>query len=163
MRRTLALTCLLSVWAVAFAAQAERTPTTLVMARNVKRLEPGWRYVGGWCTCPPTVPQQVWRDNGTWERTDKGGRREFVDVEIVKGSSTEETADWMRRFGGANSSSCRAESYPLGDEGVLLACPRSFKNQLNYRKGPYLVRVHGDSRILVQRFAKYTLSVVPAT
>ena len=162
MGRTLALTCLLSVCAVALAAQAARTPTTLVMARNVKRLEPRWRYIGGWCTCPPTIPQQVWRDNGTWERTGKGGRREFVDVEIVKGSSSDETANWMRHWGDAKGSSCSVETYPLGDEGVLLTCSRSFKSQLNYRKGPFLVRVLGNSQTLVKRFAKYTLSVVPA-
>ena len=163
MRRPLVLICLLSVCAVAFAVQADRTPTTLVMAGTVKRLEPRWRYIGGGCTCPPTVPQQVWRDNAMWERTDKHGRRQFVDVEIVKGSSSDETADWMRHFGGVKGSSCRVETYPLGDEGVLLTCSRSFKSQLNYRKGPFLVRVHGDSRTLVERFAKYTLSVVPAT
>jgi hypothetical protein len=105
----------------------------------------------------------VWRDNATWERTDKRGRREFVDVEIVKASSSDETADWMRQFGGAKSSSCRVETYPLGDEGFLLTCTRSFKSQLNYRKGLFLVRVLGDSPTLVERFAKYTLSVVPAT
>ncbi len=163
MRRSILLTCLLSLCAVAFAAQAERTPTTLVMARNVQRLEPRWRYVGGWCTCPPTVPRQVWRDNAMWERTDKRGRREFVDVEIVKASSSDETADWMRQFGGAKSSSCRVETYPLGDEGFLLSCPRSFKSQLNYRKGPFLIQVRGDSQTLVERFAKYTLHAVPAT
>jgi hypothetical protein len=163
MQRTLVLTCLLSVCAVAFAVQGDRTPTTLVMARNVKRLEPRWRYVGGWCTCPPTVPRQVWRDNATWERTGKSGRREFVNVEIVKASSSDETEDWMQHFGGAQIPSCRVETYPLGDEGFRLTCPRSFKSQLNYRKGPFLVRVRGDSSTLVDRFAKYTLSVVPAT
>jgi hypothetical protein len=133
------------------------------MARKVKRLEPRWRYVGGWCTCPPTVPRQVWRDNATWERTGKSGRREFVNVEIVKASSSDETEDWMQHFGGAKIPSCRVETYPLGDEGFRLTCPRSFKSQLNYRKGPFLVRVRGDSSTLVDRFAKYTLSVVPAT
>ena len=38
MQRTVLLTCLLSVCAVAL-GQADRTPTTVVMARNVKRLE----------------------------------------------------------------------------------------------------------------------------
>jgi hypothetical protein len=98
-----------------------------------------------------------------WEQTDKRGHREFVDVEIVKASSSDETADWMRHFGGAKSSSCRVETYPLGDEGVLLTCPRSFKSQLNYRKGSFLVRVHGDSSTVVERFAKYALSIVSAT
>ena len=124
MQRTVLLTCLLSVCAVAL-GQADRTPTTLVMARNVKRLERTWQYVGGWCTCPPTVPRQVWRDNAMWERTDKRGRREFVDVEIVRASSSDETADYMGHFGGAKGSSCHVETYPLGDEGVLLTCPQS--------------------------------------
>ena len=163
MRRTFALTCLIFVCAVALAGQAERTPTTLVMARNVKRSEPGWRYVGGWCTCPPTVPQQVWRDNGTWERTDKAGHHESVDVQIVKGSSSEDIADWMRRFGGKKTSPCQVERYSLGDEGFLSTCPRSYRHELNYRKGPFLVRVRSDSIKLVERFAKYTLSVLPAT
>jgi hypothetical protein len=162
MYRALVLTCLLCVSAAGFAAQAERTPTTLVMARHLRRLEPTWQYVGGWCTCPPTLSGQVWRDNATWERTNKDGLREFVDVEIVKGSSSDETADWMRRVGSGNSSSCHVEAYLLGDQGFLLTCPQSFKGQLNYRSGPYLVRVRGDSPTLVERFAKYTLSVVAA-
>jgi hypothetical protein len=109
------------------------------------------------------VPGQVWRDNGTWERTDKRGRRESVDVQIVKGSSSEETADWMRRFDREKTSSCQVEKYSLGDEGFLSICPRSYRSELNYRRGPFLVRVRGDSAKLVERFARYTLSVVPAT
>jgi hypothetical protein len=139
--RALVLTCLLCVSAAGFAT---------------------WRYVGGWCTGPPTLSGQVWRDNATWERTNKDGLREFVDVEIVKGSSSDETADWMRRVGSGNSSSCQVEAYLLGDQGFLLTCPQSFKSQLNYRRGPYLFRVRGDSATLVKRFAKYTLSVVAA-
>jgi hypothetical protein len=83
-------------------------------------------------------------------------------VEIVKAASPEETADWMRRFS-AKSSSCRVEAYPLGDEAFLHTCSRSFKSQLNYRKGRFLVTVDGDSQTLVERFAKYTLHAVPAT
>jgi hypothetical protein len=156
----------LLVCSCVLAQQPNRTPTTVVMARNVKRSEPGWRYMGGWCTCPPTVPGQVWRDNATWERRDKLGLRQFVDVEIVKAASSDEAAEWMRRYGGgggAKSSSCGVETYPLGDEGVLLTCARSFKSQLNYRKGPFLIRVRGDSQTLVERFAKYALHVVSAT
>ena len=136
------------------------------MARNVKRLEPTWRYHSGSCTCPPKVPGQVWRDVATWERKDKRGRRQFVNVEIVKAASTEETAEWMHHFGGGRggfSGSCRVESYQLGDEAYLFKCSRSFKSQLNYRKGRFLITVDGDSQTLVERFAKYTLHVLPAT
>jgi len=166
MQLTSVLICVFLVSSCVFAQQPNRTPTTVVMARNVKRSEPGWRYIGGSCTCPPTVPGQVWRDNGTWERKDKFGNRQFVDVEIVKAASSDETVEWMRRYGGAGgttSSSCRVETYPLGDEGALFTCTRSFKSQLNYRKGLFLIRVIGDSQTLVERFARYALHVVPAT
>jgi hypothetical protein len=132
------------------------------MARKVKRLEPTWQYIAGVCTCPPTVPGQEWRDIATWERKSKLGYRQFINVEIVKAASTNETANWMRQFGAKNSS-CRVETYPLGDEAFLLTCSQRFKSQLNYRRGPFLIRVHGDSQTLVERFAKYTLQVVPAT
>jgi len=134
------------------------------MARAVRKFEPTWTYVSGWCTCPPTVPGQVWRDIGTRDRKDKQGRREFVNVEIVKAASTGETADWMRHFGrGSGSGSCSVESYQLGDEAYLFKCPRSFKSILNYRKGRFLVRVDGDSQTVVERFAKYAALRLPAS
>ena len=141
-----------------------RTPVTTTIARSIRRLDPTWRYIPGWCTCPPTVPGQVWRDNGTWERTDKHDRREFVDVEIVKAASTQEAADWMRQYGGGSgSSSCLVERHQLGDEAYLFKCPRSYKSILNYRKGRFLVRVNGDSQTVVERFAKYTAMRLPAS
>jgi hypothetical protein len=161
MQRILILIVLISVCVSASGLQAERAPTTFVLARHIKKLEPAWRYIGGVCTCPPLVPGQVWRDEGSWERKDKRGRREAVNVEIVKAASPEETADWMRRVG-AKSSGCRVESYALGDEGYLKTCPRSFKSALNYRKDRFLVTVNGDSRTLVERFAKYSLYALPA-
>jgi hypothetical protein len=161
-KHTSILLCMFGVCLSGPAQQTQRTPTTFLMARQVKRIQPGWRFVGGWCTCPPLVPGQIWRDNATWERKDRRGQREFVSVEIVKASSTEETAKWMRQFG-TKGSSCSTETISLGDEGYLLTCPRSFKSQLRYRKGQYLVNVDGDSRVLVERFANYTLKVVPAT
>ena len=155
------LALLISV-ASPFQAQT-RIPFTNKMARAVRRVEPGWRYIGGWCSCPPTVPGQVWRDNGTWDRKDKQGRREFVDVEIVLAASAEESAEWIRRFGGGTSSRiCQVAKYQMGDEAYLLTCPRSFKSTLNYRKGAFLVRVHGDSQKIVERFGRYTLAQLPA-
>jgi hypothetical protein len=160
MRRILVLIILLSV-CLSVSGLQERTPTTLLLARHIKQWEPGWRYIGGWCTCPPLVPGQVWRDDGTWERKNKRGGRESVRVAIVKAAFPEETADWMRRVG-AKSSSCRVEPYALGDEAYLQQCPPTFKSVLNYRKGRFLVTVNGDSQMLVERFAKYSLYAVPA-
>jgi hypothetical protein len=166
MKRAIFGVCLLLLSASVFAdlVAQSRTPVTTTMARTIRRFEPTWRYVGGWCTCPPTVPEQVWRDNGTWDRKDKHGRREFVNVEIVKAGSVEETADWMRHYGGGSGSgSCLVESYHLGDEAYLFKCSRSFKSILNYRKGRFLVRVDGDSQTIVERFAKYAVLRLPAS
>ena len=161
MRRIPVLFLVLLVCSCVLAQKTDRIPTTLVMARYVKRLEPGWRYVGGWCTCPPIVPGQVWRDEGSWERLNRRGQPS-VKVEIVKAASTDEAAGWMRRFG-TKGSSCRVETSSLGDEGYLLTCSQRFQSQLRYRKGRYLVSVDGESQTLVERFGRYALQVVPAT
>src|SRR5215467_14048781 len=99
MRRYSILLCVLLVCSGVLAQQTHRTPTTIVMSRNMKLLEPEWDYVGGGCTCPPIVAGQVWRDDGAWERKDASGQRVFVRVEIVKATSTDATIDYMRRFG----------------------------------------------------------------
>ena len=139
-----------------------RTPLTTIMARAVRRMEPGWRYSYGWCTCPPTVRGQVWRDIGTWERKDRYGQREFVDVWIVKAASAAETTEWIDRFArGISHGSCQIESYQLGDEAYLFRCPATFKSMLNYRKGRFLVQVRGDSQEIVERFGKYAIMRLP--
>jgi hypothetical protein len=83
-------------------------------------------------------------------------------VRIVKAASLEETADWMQH-NGAKSSTCRVQPYSFGDEAYLHECSGIRKSVLNYRKDHFLVVVRGDSQTLVERFAKYTLKVLPAT
>ena len=141
-----------------------RTPLTTIMARSIRRVEPDWRYTYGWCTCPPTVPGQVWRDIGTWERKDRDGNRESVDVWIVKASSSEESADWIHRFGrGGSEGRCQIENYQLGDEAYLLKCPATYKIILNYRKDRFIVQVRSDSQKVVERFARYAVMRLPAS
>ena len=142
----------------------DRTPFTTTMARSIRRMEPGWRYTYGWCTCPPTVPGQVWRDIGTWERKDKEGRGESVEVWIVKAASPKESEDWMQRVGrGGSQESCVVEAYKLGDEAYLLHCPKTYKNILNLRKGRFIVHVRSDSQELVERFARYVVMRLPTS
>src|ERR1044071_1322358 len=101
-----------------------RTPLTNALARAIGRIEPGWRYSYVRCTCPPSVRGQVWRDIGAWERKDKYGHREFVEVWIVKAASPAESAEWIDRFAhGISHGSCQMKSYQLGDEAYLLKCP----------------------------------------
>jgi hypothetical protein len=110
----------------------------------------------------------VWRDIGVWEREDKQGHRETVKVEIAKAGSSEESAEWMRLFGGGNpSGSCQTERFQLGDEAYLLKCPTTFKSIfnyeriLNYRKGRFIVQVQGGSQEIVERFARYAIMRLP--
>ena len=142
----------------------ERTPLTTTIARSIKRIEPSWRYHYAWCTCPPTVPGQVWRDIGTWERVNKQGQKDSVDVWIVKTSSAAESAGWMQRVGrGGSQQACASENFQLGDEGYLLKCPRTYKNILNYRKGRYIIQIRSDSQQLVERFAGYVMVRLPTS
>jgi len=128
------------------------------MARAIKRVEPGWRYTYGWCTCPRSVSGQVWRDIGTWERTGKDGKRESVDVWVVLAGSAAESEEWMDRWAHVISHTPdQTESYPRGDEAYLSKGPTTFRRILNCRKGRYLITVRGDSQELVERFAKYAL------
>jgi hypothetical protein len=150
-------------FAMPLSAQA-RTPLTTKMARAIRRMEPGWHYSYAWCTCPPTVRGQVWRDIGAWERKDKYGHREFVDVRIVRAASPEESAEWIDRFAhGISHGSCQMESYQLGNEAYLLKCPATYKSILNYRKGRFLVQVRGDSQKIVERFGNYAVMRLPAS
>lgn len=171
MKRIYFLGFLLSLLATAVPAPSAqaRTPLTYRMARSIRRVEPDWRYSGGWCTCPPRVRGQVWRDIGIWERDDKQGHRETVKVEIFKAASSEESADWMRRFGSVGpNGSCQTERFQFGDEAYLLKCSTTLKSIfdyeriLNYRRGRYIVQVQGGSQEIVERFAKYAIRRLPA-
>jgi hypothetical protein len=154
----------LSTSAVSPLSGQARIPLTNKIARAIRRVEPGWRYNYGWCTCPPSVPGQVWRDIGHWERKDKQGHAEAVNVWIIKAASSEESAEWMRRYaGGGANGSCQIESYQLGDEGYLFKCPTTYKSILNYRKGRFLVQVRGDSQEIVERFGRYVVMRLPAS
>jgi len=142
----------------------DRIPLTTTMARSIRRIDPSWRYTWGWCTCPPTVPGQVWRDIGRWERKDKEGRGELVEVWIVKTSSLDESADWMQRVGrGGSQQTCLTETYKIGEEAYLLKCPKTYKNILNFRKGRFIVHVRSDSQELIARFATYVVRRLPTS
>src|SRR5713226_3898425 len=155
---------LLSVSAAMPLSAQDRTPLTNTIARAIRRTEPGWRYTYGWCTCPPTVRGQVWRDIGHWERKDKYGRSESVEVWIVKAASSDESAEYIDRFAhGISHGSCQMETYPLGDEAYLLKCPATYKSILNYRKGRFIVEVRGDSQEIVERFGNYAVMRLPAS
>ena len=122
-------------------------PLTTRLAREIKHKEPSWRYTAGWCTCPPLVSGQLSHDVDSWERKDREGNRELLDMDIYKISTAEEASEWIRRFGrGDFGKGCEVEKYQLGDEAYLLKCPRRFKSILYYNKSNFIVAVTGDSQ-----------------
>jgi hypothetical protein len=155
---------LLSVSAAMSLSAQDRIPLTNTIARAIRRTEPGWRYTYGWCTCPPAVRGQMWRDIGHWERKDKYGRSESVEVWIVKAASSDESAEYIDRFAhGISHGSCQMQTYQLGDEAYLLKCPATHKSILNYRKGRFIVEVRGDSQEIVERLGNYAVMRLPAS
>jgi len=141
------------------------SPITTRIARAIRYKEPSWQYSAGHCTCPPLVPSQISHDVGDWERKDKSGNREFVNMDIYRIKSLDEVTGWMAQFARPRQTGgrCQVEPYPIGDEGYLYKCPTSYKSLVYFRKGHLIVHVKGDSEMIVQRFARYSVRLLATT
>jgi hypothetical protein len=141
------------------------------IARSIKRKEPEWRYIMGFCTCPPLLPSQVNDDLAVWNRKRANGTRERVGLQIYTIGSRSEAVDFMKNFAsGRYRGHSRIYEYQLGDEAFLLdysdvkTGPNvTLKNPLSLwiRQGNFVLNIYGELPGTVLRFARYALTNLP--
>lgn len=130
------------------------------LADSAPVLEPYWRYVGGVCSCPPLLDEQLGVSVASFERKRDRGGLELVEIEVYSVSSTEAASRWIRRFGdGSTPADWRIKPYRLGDEAFLATSPDGKSLGLTIRTGSLLIQVHGESLGSVERFARHVLTM----
>jgi hypothetical protein len=140
-------------------------------AEALEAEEPGWDFIPGVCTCPPTYGgQKAQGVVGGWRREPDGMRREVVSIDVYEIVSTEEAAEGMKGYGrGGPGSACRVEECAFGDEAYLSDCWVNPKDTVRenitvvFRRGRYVVSVRGGARETVERFAGHVLRRLPAS
>jgi len=80
-------------------AQVPAKRLTTKVAVSIKKKEPEWRYVMGFCTCPPLLPSQISDDVASWFRGRVDSRSESVAIEIYLIGNKKEAIDFVSRFG----------------------------------------------------------------
>jgi hypothetical protein len=78
-------------------AQVPAERLTIQIARSIKKKEPDWRYVMGFCTCPPLLPSQISDDVATWSRGRVDSRSEWVAIQIHLIGNQKEAVEFMSR------------------------------------------------------------------
>jgi hypothetical protein len=146
-------------------AQVPAKRLTIQVAGSVKKKEPDWRYVMGFCTCPPLLPSQISDDVADWSRKRADGKSEWVAMQIHMIGNQKEAIEFMNHF---NSGRSRAHSvihkYELGDEAFLIEYSAGdIKNptQMWMRKDKFIVHLDGGLPGTVIRFAQYALKNLP--
>jgi hypothetical protein len=146
-------------------AQVPVKRLTTQVAGSVKKKEPDWRYVMGFCTCPPLLPSQISDDVADWSRKRADGKSEWVAMQIHVIGNQKEAIEFMSHFGSGRS---RARSvirkYELGDEAFLIEYSAGdIKNpsQMWMRKDKFIVHLDGALPATVIRFAQYALKNLP--
>jgi hypothetical protein len=148
-------------------AQVPAKRLTIKVAGSIKKKEPDWRYVMGFCTCPPLLPSQISDDVADWFRKRVDSTSEQVAMQIYMIGNQKEAVDFMSRF---SSGRFRAHSvihkYELGDEAFLIEySAEDIKNpiQLWMRKDKFVIHIDGALPGTVIRFAQYALKDLPSS
>src|SRR5262245_51319629 len=108
---------LLTALQVASAPQ-DSHPEQLILARAVAAIhnaEPEWRYIGGVCTCPKLMREQLSVAVGTWDRS-LNRSPDHIDVKVYSIATAEAAARWI--YGLAHGNAAKGWSvtdYNLGD------------------------------------------------
>ena len=147
-------------------AQVPAKRLTIQVAGSVKKKEPHWRYVMGFCTCPPLLPSQISDDVAVWSRKRVDSTSEWVAMQIYVIGKQEEAIDFVSRFGsGRLRVHSSIQKYDLGDEAFLISYDSSgkIKNpiQMWMRKDKFIVHIDGALAGTVIRFAQYALQNLP--
>jgi len=147
-------------------AQVPAKRLTIQVAGSIKKKEPDWRYVMGFCTCPPLLPSQISEDVADWSRK-RADKSEWVAMQIHLIGNQKEAVEFMSHFSSGRS---RAHSvihkYELGDEAFLIEYSAAdIKNpiQLWMRKDKFIVHLDGALPGTVIRFAQYALKNLPVS
>ncbi len=137
------------------------------VAKVVKSKEPGWTYIAASCRCGRITAGELEHDVGSWKRRLLFKRREHVRIDIFTIASAEEATEWMNQWDREIKIGWpQVKRYELPDEAYLLdhrwrgdGDPYS----IFVRKRNMIVQISGNSLTDVERFARYAVSVLPAT
>ena len=125
--------------------------------------EPHWRYIGGVCSSPPLLDEQLGVSVAMFERKRDRGQPELVEIEIYSVSSAEAASRWIRVLGdGSTGTDWRIAPYQLGDEAFVATSPDGKSFGLTIRAETLLIRVQGESLPSVERFARHVLAATAA-
>jgi hypothetical protein len=160
------LVVLLTAHQVASAAQDSR-PEQLILARAAAAIynaEPEWRHIGGVCTCPKLMREQLGVTVGTWHRS-LNGSSDHINVKVYSISTAEAAARWIyRQTHGNHAKGWSVTSYKLGD-GANIATNldtdggvRYYAYTITVRKGRFLASISGLSQEAVERFARFLVT-----
>jgi hypothetical protein len=146
-------------------AQVPAKRLTIQVAGSVKKKEPDWRYVMGFCTCPPLLPSQISDDVADWSRKRADGQSEWVAMQIHTIGNQKEAIEFMNQFSsGLSRVHSVIHKYELGDEAFLIEYSAAdIKNptQMWMRKDKFIVHLDGALPGIVIRFAQYALKNLP--
>jgi hypothetical protein len=131
-------------------------PVISRVERVIKNKEPEWKYIRGICTCPPLIPEQKSVSVTEWERQDKRGIRESIDIEFYDVASAEEASQWMLRFDrGEVAEGWKIKKYDLGEQAYSLTYRDGSRTSIIFGNSNIVVMVSGEHSEDVERFARY--------
>ena len=148
-------------------AQVPAKRLTIQVAGSIKKKEPDWRYVMGFCTCPPLLPSQIYDDVASWSRGRADSRSEWVAIQIYLIGNKKEAIDFLSRFGSGRARiHSSIQKYELGDEAFLIdktAEKTANPIEMWMRKDHFIIHIDGSLPGTVIRFAQYTLKDLPVS
>ena len=128
----------------------------------IHKAEPEWRAIGGICTCPPLMREQLGVAVGTWHRS-LNGASDHISVEVYGIATAGAAARWIyRERYGNHAKGWSVTSYKLGDGANMATYLDTYRGVTQYSmtvwKGRFLASISGQSRELVERFAQFLVT-----
>src|SRR5215510_8933573 len=165
-RIIVSLVGLLTAHQVASAAQDIR-PEELILDRTaaaIRNAEPEWRFIGGICTCPPLVDEQLGVAVGTLNRS-LNGSSDHISVDIYSIATGRLRRGWIySRLHGNVAKGCSVTDYKLGDDATMATYFDTSQGLsyygITFRKGRFVASINGQSRDTVERFARFPLTAM---
>ncbi len=162
-RIIVSLVVLLTAYENASALQDK--PENLILSRAVAaihRAEPEWQAIGGVCSCPTLMDEQLGVAVGTWKRS-LSGSSAAITVTVFSIATAEAAARWIYGQAHGNvASGWTVTDYNLGDDATMATYFDTSRGlsyyEITVRKGRFLASINGQSRDTVERFAPFLVT-----
>jgi hypothetical protein len=160
---------LLTVWQAHLPAQSapitEPRPESAILRRaaeNIQSVEPEWRFVSAICNCARLDEQQVGVAAGSWRQPGDDASTRSIEVRVHGIANRQAASRWIARAKHRKNQSDEwtHSDCDLGDGCYTATYQDGRRYEVNFRKGRFLGFVSGESRVDVQRFAKYLLAAM---